>query len=157
MMNNILSLIHEKKEHLIGYETFSYQLLNSEIDELNQILDQREEIIQSISQIDCLLHTLIEESELKPQLYECKNRDIKRCDVSVQLLDIYDGYDSIYDSLNKIQNLELKVIERLDHLKNELNTNLVQVENVSKIKKYFETYETEMQDMTQMMRKTTKI
>ncbi|NTW90844.1 MAG: hypothetical protein HGA35_02780 [Erysipelotrichaceae bacterium] len=70
---------------------------------------------------------------------------------------IYDGFESIHDALLSIQNLEIRIMERLDNLKEELHNNLIQVENVSKIKKYFETYETEMQNMTQMMRKPTKI
>jgi len=157
MMNSILNNINEKRAHLISYETFSYQLLNCDLDEVNNILDQRELIIKSINYVDQVINNMIDQSEYRNQLYLCKNKSIHRFEVTNELKDIYDGFESIHDSLKNIQKLEVKVIERLNNLKEELHNNLVQVENVSKIKKYFETYETEMQDMTQMMRKSTKI
>lgn len=156
-MNSILNYINEKRAHLIGYETFSYQLLNCEIEELNNILDQRELMIKSINQIDQLINKMIDQSEYRNQLNLCKNKTINRFEVIDKFIDIYDGFESIHDSLINIQKLEIRVTERLNNLKEELHNNLIQVENVSKIKKYFETYETEMQDMTQMMRKSTKI
>lgn len=157
MMNSILNHINEKRAHLISYETFSYQLLNCDLDEVNNILDQRELIIKSIDHVDLVINNMIDQSDYRNQLYLYKNKSIHRFEVTNELKDIYDGFESIHDSLKNIQKLEVKVIERLNNLKEELHNNLVQVENVSKIKKYFETYETEMQDMTQMMRKSTKI
>lgn len=157
MMNSILNHINEKRAHLISYETFSYQLLNCDLDEVNNILDQRELIIKSINYVDQVINNMIDQSDYRNQLYLCKNKSIHRFEVINELKDIYDGFESIHDSLKSIQKLEVKVIERLNNLKEELHNNLVQVENVSKIKKYFETYETEMQDMTQMMRRSTKI
>jgi len=157
MMNSILNHINEKRAHLIGYETFSYQLLNCDLDEINNILDQRELIIKSINHVDQLMNSTIEQSEYKNQIHLCKNRSINRSEVIDELKNIYDGFESIHDALLSIQKLEIRIMERLDNLKEELHNNLIQVENVSKIKKYFETYETEMQNMTQMMRKPTKI
>ncbi|NTW90510.1 MAG: hypothetical protein HGA35_01010, partial [Erysipelotrichaceae bacterium] len=55
MMNSILNHVNEKRAHLIGYETFSYQLLNCDLDEINNILDQRELIIKSINYVDQLM------------------------------------------------------------------------------------------------------
>ncbi|MHB8097835.1 MAG: hypothetical protein ACYDEI_09320 [Erysipelotrichaceae bacterium] len=157
MMNSILNSINEKRAHLIGYETFSYQLLNSDLDELNNVFDQREMIIKSINHIDLLINNMIDQSNYKNQLHLCRCGSINRNEVIDELKDIYDGFESIHDSLLNIQKLEIRISERLSNLKDELYNNLVQVENVSKIKKYFETYETEMQDMTQMVRKSTKI
>lgn len=157
MMNSILNSINEKRAHLIGYETFSYQLLNSDLDELNNVFDQREMIIKSINHIDLLINNMIDQSYYKNQLHLCRCGSINRNEVIDELKDIYDGFESIHDSLLNIQKLEIRISERLSNLKDELYNNLVQVENVSKIKKYFETYETEMQDMTQMVRKSTKI
>lgn len=156
-MSSILNYINQKRAHLIGYETFSYQLLNSDLDELNNILDQRESIILSINQLDLLINDMIDRSEYRNQLNLCKNRSINRNEIIDELVNVYDGFESIHDTLINIQKLEIRVIERLNNLQEELHANLVQVENVSKIKKYFETYETEMQDMTQMVRKSTKI
>jgi uncharacterized membrane-anchored protein YjiN (DUF445 family) len=100
---------------------------------------------------------MIDQSNYKNQLHLCRCGSINRNEVIDELKDIYDGFESIHDSLLNIQKLEIRISERLSNLKDELYNNLVQVENVSKIKKYFETYETEMQDMTQMVRKSTKI
>lgn len=157
MMNSILNSINEKRAHLIGYETFSYQLLNSDLDELNNVFDQRESIIKSINHIDLLINNMIDQSNHKNQLHLCRCGSINRNEVIDELKDIYDGFESIQDSLLNIQKIEIRISERLSNLKDELYNNLVQVENVSKIKKYFETYETEMQDMTQMASKSTKI
>lgn len=156
-MNSLLNLINEKKAHLANYEMLSYQLLTADIEEINPILDQREAIIVGINKVDNRINEFIELSEFKNHLKECKGKKIKREEIHPYLYEICDGFGSIQDSLINIQKIETQIIERLEMLKNELHSNLIQVENVSKIKKYFETYETEMQHMNQMMRKSTKI
>lgn len=156
-MNSLLNLINEKRAHLMCYEVFSNQLLTADIDGINPILGQRESIIISINKVDKRINEFIELSEFKHHLLECKEKKINRDEIHPYLYEICDGFESIQDTLINIQKIENRIIERIEMLKNELHTNLVQVENVSKIKKYFETYETEMQDMNQMMRKSTKI
>ena len=156
-MNSLLNLINEKRAHLVNYEMLSYQLLTADIEEINPILDQREAIIVGINKVDNRINEFIELSEFKNHLKECKEKKIKREEIHPYLYEICDGFGSIQDTLINIQKIETQIIERLEMLKNELHSNLIQVENVSKIKKYFETYETEMQDMNQMMRKSTKI
>lgn len=156
-MNSLLKLINEKRAHLMCYEVFSYQLLSADMDEINSILDQRESIIISINKVDKRINEFIELSEFKHHLQDCKEKKMNREEIHPYLYEICDSFQSIQDSLIKIQSIEIKINERMEMLKNELHSNLVQVENVSKIKKYFETYETEMQDMNQMMRKSTKI
>lgn len=156
-MNSLLNLINEKRAHLVNYEMLSYQLLTADIEEINPLLDQRDAIIVGINKVDNRINEFIELSEFKNHLKECKEKKIKREEIHPYLYEICDGFGSIQDSLINIQKIETQIIERLEMLKNELHSNLIQVENVSKIKKYFETYETEMQDMNQMMRKSTKI
>lgn len=156
-MNSLLNLINEKRAHLVNYEMLSYQLLTADIEEINPLLDQRDAIIVCINKVDNRINEFIELSEFKNHLKECKEKKIKREEIHPYLYEICDGFGSIQDSLINIQKIETQIIERLEMLKNELHSNLIQVENVSKIKKYFETYETEMQDMNQMMRKSTKI
>lgn len=156
-MNSLLNLINEKKAHLVNYEMLSYQLLTADIEEINPLLDQRDAIIVCINKVDNRINEFIELSEFKNHLKECKEKKIKREEIHPYLYEICDGFGSIQDTLINIQKIETQIIERLEMLKNELHSNLIQVENVSKIKKYFETYETEMQDMNQMMRKSTKI
>lgn len=156
-MNSLLNLINEKKAHLVNYEMLSYQLLTADIEEINPILDQREAIIVGINKVDNRINEFIELSEFKNHLKECKEKKFNREEIHPYLYEICDGFESVQDSLINIQKIETQIIERLEMLKNELHSNLIQVENVSKIKKYFETYETEMQDMNQMMRKSTKI
>lgn len=156
-MNSLLNLINEKRAHLVNYEMLSYHLLTADIEEINPILDQRETIIVGINKVDNRINEFIELSEFKNHLKECKEKKINREEIHPYLYEICDGFESVQDSLINIQKIETQIIERLEMLKNELHSNLIQVENVSKIKKYFETYETEMQDMNQMMRKSTKI
>lgn len=156
-MNSLLNLINEKRAHLVNYEMLSYQLLTADIEEINPLLDQRDAIIVGINKVDNRINEFIELSEFKNHLKECKEKKIKREEIHPYLYEICDGFGSIQDTLINIQKIETQIIERLEMLKNELHSNLIQVENVSKIKKYFETYETEMQDMNQMMRKSTKI
>ena len=73
------------------------------------------------------------------------------------MLEVVEAYQFNYDSLLNIQSLETTIQKQLEAFREELQQNLIQVENVSKIKKYFETYETEIHDMSQMARKSTKI
>lgn len=156
-MNSLLNLINGKKAHLVNYEMLSYQLLTADIEEINPILDQREAIIVGINKVDNRINEFIELSEFKNHLKECKEKKFNSEEIHPYLYEICDGFESVQDSLINIQKIETQIIERLEMLKNELHSNLIQVENVSKIKKYFETYETEMQDMNQIMRKSTKI
>jgi|GEM_PF-2977094 len=156
-MNSLLNLINEKKVYLNDYEALSYQLLNVDIESVNEILDQRETIIKLINKVDHRINEFIDLSEFKKQLKECKDKKINPDEIHPYLYDICEGFKSIQKILINIQQLENRIIERLEMLKSELYSHLVQVENVSKIKKYFETYETEMQDMNQMILKSTKI
>lgn len=157
MSKILIELLNNKKEYLSQYESLSYQILNSEIDELNDVFEKRELIINEINAIDLKINQWIDESDKKSEYILCLKPGINKDSLDLSMLEVVEAYQSNYDSLLNIQSLETTIQKQLEAFREELQQNLIQVENVSKIKKYFETYETEIHDMSQMARKSTKI
>lgn len=157
MSKILIELLNNKKEYLSQYESLSYQILNSEIDELNDVFEKRELIINEINAIDLKINQWIDESDKKSEYILCLKPGINKDSLDLSMLEVVEAYQFNYDSLLNIQSLETTIQKQLEAFREELQQNLIQVENVSKIKKYFETYETEIHDMSQMARKSTKI
>lgn len=157
MSKILIELLNNKKEYLSQYESLSYQILNSEIDELNDVFEKRELIINEINAIDLKINQWIDESDKKSEYILCLKPGINKDSLDLSMLEVVEAYQSNYDSLLNIQSLETTIQKQLEAFREELQQNLIQVENVSKIKKYFETYETEIHEMSQMARKSTKI
>lgn len=156
-MNKLLiSLLNNKKRYLETFESLSYQLLNSEIEALNDIFDQREAIIEKINFLDNEINRTVNSVENKDDYLDClKPNNI--VSIKPNLNDVYEAFQLNYDSLLNIQSLEKTINQHLKSLKEELSQNLAEVQNVSKIKKYFETFETEINDLSDISQKTTKI
>lgn len=157
MSKILIELLNNKKEYLSQYESLSYQILNSEIDELNDVFEKRELIINEINAIDLKINQWIDESDKKSEYILCLKPGINKDSLDLSMLEVVEAYQFNYDSLLNIQSLETTIQKQLEAFREELQQNLIQVENVSKIKKYFETYETEIHEMSQMARKSTKI
>lgn len=156
MNKPLIKLLNDKKHLLEVYESLSYQLLNSVIEELNGIFDQREETIEKINFLDNEINHYMSSVENKDDYLECLKPNNSLA-IKPSLLDVYEAYQLNYESLLNIQTLEKIINQHLKSLKEELSQNLAEVQNVSKIKKYFETFETEINDLSDISQKTTKI
>lgn len=158
-MNNleqILKLINEKRAHLMAYESFTTSIINSDLDAINNVLIQRESIIQSINSIDQLIKDMIEQSIDKTLINAIFQHKIHMGEVPDKYYLLYEGIESIVDSLENIQVLDTLIYTRIGQLKEEILLNIKQTNNVSKIQKYFDTYETELDsinDLTSLAKK----
>ncbi len=155
-LNHIINLLNEKRANLIAYEVFSTKLVESDLDLLNNLLDQRAIIIQAINTIDANILDLAKQSTEQKIIMDIILRNILEDEISEEYALLYEGIQSIHGSLENIKVLERSVNMRINNYKEELYLNIKQTNNVTKIKKYFETYETEMDEMTLMISKSSK-
>jgi hypothetical protein len=158
MKNNdrILSLINEKRAHLISYEAFSTKLIHGDLEKINEMLEQREFIIQAINEIDSEINKITSESDEAIIINKILKNKIIEEEISDKHRAIYESVQSMFASLENIQDLDRVVFKQFDQYKEELYSNIKQTNNVSKIKKYFETYETEIDEMALLMSKSSK-
>jgi len=158
-MNNleqILKLINEKRAHLMAYESFTTSIINSDLDAINNVLIQRESIIQSINSIDQLIKDMIDQSIDKTLINAIFQHKIHMGEIPDKYYSLYEGIESIVDSLENIHVLDTLIYTRIGQLKEEILLNIKQTNNVSKIQKYFDTYETELDsinDLTSLAKK----
>lgn len=159
-MNNlehISKLINEKRAHLIAYETFTTSIINSDLDALNSVLDQRESIIQSIHSIDQQINEVIEQSNEKELINAIFQHKIHMGKMPDKYNSLYEGIESIIDSLENIHVLDTLIYTRIDQLKEEILMNIKQTNNASKIQKYFDTYETELDSINDLTSRAKKV
>lgn len=159
-MNNleqILKLINEKRAQLIAYESFTTSIINSDLDAINDVLNQRETIIQSINSIDQITKELIEQSNEKELINAIFQHKIHMGEIPDKYNSLYEGIESIVDSLENIHVLDTLIYSRITHLKEEILVNIKQTNNVSKIQKYFDTYETELDSMNDLTSRAKKV
>lgn len=159
-MNNleqILKLINEKRAHLIAYESFTTSIINSDLDAINDVLNQRESIIQSINSIDQLTNEVINQSNEKELINAIFQHKIHMGEIPDKYISLYEGIESIVDSLENIHVLDTLIYSRIDQLKEEILMNIKQTNNVSKIQKYFDTYETELDSMNDLTSRAKKV
>lgn len=157
-MNNIehiCRLINDKRAHLISYEAFSTKLVHCSIESFVEVLDQRDLIIQSINDLDGKILTVLNQTNDQDVLSIVQSRALIN-EIRHELLPLYYGVKSIQESLENIQDIEHIVQTQLNTYQEELRIESKLNNNVVKIKKYFETYETEIDEMTLMMSRTSK-
>jgi DNA-binding ferritin-like protein (Dps family) len=159
-MNNLellLKLINEKRAHLITYETFSTSIIHSDLDDINEMLNQRELMIHSIDKLDQLIKEESEHSDEKELINAIFQHRTHISELPNEYRSIFEGVESIMDSLENIKVLDNLIFTRILHLKEEIELNIKQTNNVSKIQKYFDTYETELDFMNDLASLSKKV
>ena len=157
MNKSLYQLLRDKKGKLNEYESLSHQILNSDIEELNSIFDLRQEIIIKIDAIDLMISAWLEDSLVKEEYLKCLDIKTSRNDIQPGLFEIRDCFEEIYEALLTIQSLENTIHNQFNQYQKDLQESLTQVTNVSKIKKYFDTYETEINDLSALKFNSKKI
>jgi len=159
-MNNlehILKLVNEKRAHLIAYETFTTSIIQSDLDTIINVLNQRESIIQSINTIDQSIKFEIDQSDNQELIHAIFQHKLHMGEIPDSYNFLYEGIESIVDSIENIQVLDTLIYTRIGDLKEEILLNIKQTNNVSKIQKYFDTYETELDSMNDLTSKMKKV
>lgn len=154
-MQRVIELLESKKQLFLKYEQASIALTYSDIEQMEFIVDEREQLKEEIDQID----EKIRQSAIAEQYGEAVWKAIKnqsnRSEVVSELLPLFDKGQEIFAAVNRIMQMEPLIIKHIEDTQKQLEQKIKDSNSIPKIKKYFDTIQTDLEDGS-LIRSTSK-
>lgn len=148
-MKDIQSILHnldQKKEQILRFEKLSELLLTSNIEQMEEIVDKREDIIQTINALEEELMLMPSYQEYPDEIRNAiKNRG-NRDDINSEYLPLFDKGQELFAIVNRISLMEDAILQHIEDCRIELEEKIRESNTLPKIKRYLDTIPNELED-----------
>lgn len=145
-IESILNNMNQKKEQILKFEELSELLLSSDIDEMEEIVDKREVIIQTVN--------MLEEEMLQMPFYQEHSEEIRnaiknranRDDINIEYLPLFDKGQELFAIVNRISRMEEAIAQHIEDCRIKLEERIKESNALPKIKRYLDSIPNEIED-----------
>lgn len=156
-MQYVIELLQLKKQLFLEYEQISMALTYSDIEQMEQLVDERDQLIQKIEQIESQINQTDLTHQYGKQIQNTIRVRLNRDEVPQQLIPLFDKGQEIFAIGNRIMQLEPLITQHLEDLQAELEQHIKNSNSIPKIKKYFDTIQVGLEDGSLIRSKFKKI
>ncbi len=155
MVQSVIELLELKKQLFLKYEQASIALTYSDIEQMEFIVDEREQLKEEIDQIDVKINQSAIAGQYGEAVWKAIKNQLNRSEVVSELLPLFDKGQEIFAAVNRIMQMEPLIIKHIEETQKELEQKIKSSNSIPKIKKYFDTIQTDLEDGS-LIRSTSK-
>ena len=154
-MYRIIEFLELKRQLFLEYEQASIALTYSDIEQMEFIVEEREQLKEKIDQIDEKISQSSVVQHYGEAVWKTIRNQLNRSDVNPELLPLFDKGQEIFAILNRVMQMEPLIIKHIEDTQKELEQKIKGSNSIPKIRKYFDTIQTDLEDGS-LIRSTSK-